>query len=82
MTQSAGDICAQCKHLKMKEYPDHARVGLGRRMGYDNDYRQLANPIVSWKTRACVKFAAADNIAERRAWIERQQAKAAPIKQE
>ena len=30
MTDQIADICALCKHFKMKEYPQHAAVGIGR----------------------------------------------------
>jgi hypothetical protein len=56
MTAETKDICALCKHFKMKEYPDHARVGLGRCMGYDKDIRTLSNPFTPWSTKACVRF--------------------------
>jgi hypothetical protein len=44
MSAAPGDICALCKHFKMKEYPEHAKVGLGRRMGYDKEFTPLKNP--------------------------------------
>lgn len=69
-------ICALCQHFKMKEYPDHARVGAGRCMGYDGTREQLIHPFLSWKTRACVRYARARNIAEREAWVAKQGAPA------
>jgi hypothetical protein len=75
MTTKIQEICAMCKHFKMKEYPQHAREGLGRCMGYDNDRTALINPFVPWGRKACVRFALGSKITERLAWIEKQQAK-------
>jgi len=76
MSAEPGDICAQCKHFRMKEYPDHARVGLGRCMGYDKA-QPLSNPFHSWRTRACVRFERDwAGKATREAWIEKQGAQA------
>jgi len=75
MSTEPGDICAQCKHFRMKEYPDHARVGLGRCMGYDKAIHQLRNPFVPWRTKACVRFDRDwAKKAEREDWIERRRA--------
>jgi hypothetical protein len=75
MTAKIEEICAMCKHFKMKEYPQHAREGLGRCMGYDKDRTALINPFVQWKRKACVRFALGPKITERLAWIEKQEAK-------
>jgi len=57
MTEEINDICALCKHFKMREYPEHARVGLGRCMGYDNDpVTKLANPFIPWGKKKCARF--------------------------
>lgn len=74
MTMIGDEICALCKHFKMKEYPEHARVGIGRCMGYDKALTQLANPFVPWKTKACVRYARPANKAERVAWVEKRRA--------
>ncbi|MFC3457229.1 hypothetical protein [Massilia haematophila] len=77
MTTLAGDICAQCTHFKMKEYPDHAKVGLGRCMGYDGTFTPLANPFRAWSTKACSRFRQDwTNRAARQEWIDKQTAKA------
>jgi len=83
MTQPVGDICAHCKHFKMKEYPDHAKVGLGRCMGYDKDFTKLANPFHAWSTKACKRFSQDwAGRAARQAWIDKQTAQAEQPKQE
>ena len=72
------NICAQCKHFRMKEYPDHARVGLGRCMGYDGTMAELKNPFYAWGTKACTRFKMDfDGKAQRDAWIEKKRAQAA-----
>jgi hypothetical protein len=75
MTMIGNEICALCRHFKMKEYPQHAKVGLGRCMGYDGTMSQLNQPFVPWMTRACKRYARPTNKAEREAWVEKQQAK-------
>jgi hypothetical protein len=75
MTGQIEEICAMCKHFKMKDFPQHAAVGLGRCMGYDKDLTALINPFVPWGRKACVRFALGAKITERLAWIERQEAK-------
>ena len=76
MTAPAGDICAQCTHFKMKEYPEHARVGLGRCVGYDATFTPLLNPFHAWSTKACRRFSQDwAGRAQRQAWIDKQRAK-------
>ena len=74
MTVIPADNCARCKHFKMKEYPDHARVGLGRCMGYDMA-QPLTNPFVPWQTKPCVRFFRAPDFMLRQEWIDKQLAK-------
>jgi len=78
MTEEIKDICALCKHFKMREYPEHAREGLGRCMGYDNDpFTKLSNPFISWGKKACARFRQDYAGTEvRTAWVEKQRAKA------
>ncbi|HBI70704.1 MAG TPA: hypothetical protein DDZ22_17370 [Massilia sp.] len=76
MRAAAGDICAQCAHFKMKEYPEHARVGLGRCMGYDGTFTPLLNPFRAWGTKACARFSRDwAGRAARQAWIDKQNVK-------
>jgi len=76
MKAPAGDICAQCTHFKMKGYPEHARVGLGRCMGYDGTFTPLLNPFRAWSTKACSRFSQDwSGRAARQVWIDKQQAK-------
>jgi hypothetical protein len=75
MTIVGDEICALCGHFKMKEYPQHAKVGLGRCMGYDGKHEQLSNPFVNWNTKACKRYARPANKAEREAWVEKRLAK-------
>lgn len=75
MTVLGDEICALCKHFKMKEFPSHARVGIGKCVGYDKARVPLANPWLPWKTKACVHYARPENKAERVEWVERRRAK-------
>ena len=76
MTVLAGDICAQCTHFKMKEYPEHAKIGLGRCMGYDGTCAELTNPFRPWGAKACARFSQDwAGRATRQAWIDKQHAK-------
>lgn len=59
----------------MKEYPDHARVGLGRCVGYDSTMAPLINPFVPWSKKKCVRYARPANRAERVEWVEKRMAK-------
>lgn len=74
MTVIPEDMCARCKHFKMREYPEHARVGLGRCMGYDAA-QPLRNPFVPWSTKPCARFSRAADVEKRQEWIDKQQAK-------
>jgi hypothetical protein len=74
MTTQADNICALCKHFKMKEYPKHAEIGLGRCMGYEGTMAPLNNPFLPWKTKACVRYARPSNRAAREAWVAQQRA--------
>jgi hypothetical protein len=75
MSQAIEEICAMCKHFKMKEYPEHARVGLGRCMGYDGTMAPLINPFVNWGTKACKNYVRPANRAERVDWVEKRMQK-------
>jgi len=74
MTDEIKDICALCKHFKMKAHPEHAKVGLGRCHGYDNDpFTKLKNPFTPWGTKKCARFAQDwAKTAERTAWVQKQ----------
>lgn len=77
--------CALCGHFKMKEYPEHAKVGLGRCVGRDADRVDVIKPFLPWNGAACGRFVPAPNAADRKAWIEKRTApaqnnKAAPPK--
>jgi hypothetical protein len=74
MNHGPDDICARCKHFKMKEYPQHAKVGIGRCFGYDNAMTPLKNPFTPWSTKACARYRR-DWDERRDAWIAKQQAK-------
>jgi hypothetical protein len=78
MSAAPEDICALCHHFKMKEYPKHAKEGLGRCMGYDGTMAQLIKPFVYWGTKACKRYARPANLAERMAWVEKKQSKTQP----
>jgi hypothetical protein len=56
MNHGPEDICARCKHFRMREYPEHAAVGLGRCFGYDNTMAPLKNPFTPWSTKACARY--------------------------
>lgn len=68
-----GEICALCGHFKMKEYPEHAKVGLGRCAGRAARVDMIA-PFLPWKTPVCDRYAPAANAGDRQAWIEKRQA--------
>jgi hypothetical protein len=72
MSDSDNEICARCQHFKMKDYREHAAVGLGRCMGYDNTFTPLINPFLPWRTKACTRFAKAKDMARRDQWIVKQ----------
>jgi hypothetical protein len=74
MTIIANDNCARCKHFKMKEYPEHARVGLGRCTGYPKG-QELINPFLPWSTKPCARFDRAADVVVRQEWIDKQRAK-------
>ena len=76
MSAAPGDICALCKHFKMKEYPEHAKVGLGRCMGYDKEFTPLKNPFAPWSMKACARFKQDwATTPAREEWIAKQRAK-------
>jgi hypothetical protein len=81
MTRYMDEICARCDHFKMKEYPDHARVGLGRCMGYDNTMTPLNQPFKPWTTPCCSRYKRPANFAERDEWVKKKQAKQQPAVQ-
>lgn len=81
------ESCALCGHFKMKEYPEHARVGLGRCIVRAAQRADRIAPFLPWATPACERYVAASNIEERKAWTEKRRApaqsnKAAPPKNE
>lgn len=67
-------ICALCKHFKMKDYPQHAAVGIGRCHGYDGDpFTKLKNPFIPWGMKKCARFAQDwASTVKRIAWVEKQ----------
>lgn len=73
MNHGPDDICARCQHFRMREYPEHAAVGLGRCHGYDKEFTQLANPFVYWGTAACAKYSRSWD-EKRDVWIAKRQA--------
>lgn len=75
MTVIPADMCARCKHFKMKDYPEHARVGLGRCMGYDDATTPLKNPFTPWSGKPCARFFRAADVETRQKWIDKQLAK-------
>jgi len=66
--------CALCGHFKMKEYPEHARVGLGRCAVRAPTRADQIAPFLPWATPACERYVAAPNIEDRKAWIEKRRA--------
>lgn len=73
MMQQSTSVCALCSHFKMKEYPEHAKVGLGRCAGHAARVDVIA-PFLPWKTPACGRYSLATNVGDRQAWIEKRQA--------
>ena len=63
--------CALCGHFKMKEYPEHARVGIGRCSVRAAARPDRIVPFLPWATPACPRYVAAPNIEDRKAWIEK-----------
>lgn len=70
--RTRSEICALCGHFKMKEYPEHAKVGLGRCAGRAARVDVIA-PFPPWKSPACGRYTPAANIGDRHAWIEKRQ---------
>ena len=68
--------CALCGHFKMKEYPEHAKVGLGRCSVRAAKRADRIAQFLPWAESACERYVAAPNIEERRAWIEKRRAPA------
>lgn len=79
MTSNMSEICARCNHFKMKDYPKHAAVGLGRCHGYDNGMTTLAKPFIPWTNPGCARYTRAADMEVRTQWIEKQQAKQLPV---
>ena len=76
MTAETQDTCALCKHFRMKQYPKHAEIGLGRCMGYDGTAAPLIKPFHAWSTKACARFMPDWSTRPARIeWIEAQRAK-------
>lgn len=67
------EICATCGHFKMKEYPEHVRVGLGRCVGGAGRFDQV-KPFLPWSRAICERYVPASNLADRTAWVEKRQA--------
>lgn len=63
--------CALCRNFKMKEYPEHARVGLGRCTVRASTRADRIAPFLPWETPTCERYVAALNIEDRKAWIEK-----------
>jgi len=63
--------CALCGYFKMKEYPDHAKVELGRCVGRASGRVDEINSFVPWSRRACERYMLAPNAVKRMAWIEK-----------
>jgi hypothetical protein len=80
MTEEIKDICALCKHFKMKDHPQHAAVGIGRCRGYDGDpFTKLKNPFIPWGMKKCARFAQDyAGTVKRVEWVEKQLAKQIP----
>lgn len=72
MTQQSTNVCALCGHFKMKEYPEHAKVGLGRCAGRAARVDVIA-PFLPWNTPVCGRYTPAANVGDRQAWIEERQ---------
>lgn len=71
--RARNEICALCGHFKMKEYPEHAKVGLGRCTGCAARVDVIA-PFLPWKSLACGRYTPAANVGDRQAWIEKRRA--------
>jgi hypothetical protein len=68
MNTGPDDICARCRHFKMKEYPAYAALGMGRCYGYDKELTQPVNKFTALTTQACAKYIRVWDEA-RDAWI-------------
>lgn len=68
------ETCALCGHLKMKEYLEHAKVGLGRCTGRGSGRVDEIKPFLPWSRPACERYAPAPNMADRQAWIDKRRA--------
>lgn len=66
--------CALCGHFKMKEYPEHAKVGLGRCAGRGSGRVDQIRPFLPWSRPACDRYVPAPNLADREAWIQKRRA--------
>lgn len=65
--------CALCGHFKMKEYPEHAKVGIGRCAARGGVRPDRIAPFLPWKSPTCERYTAAPNMGDRKAWIEKRQ---------
>ena len=74
MTRQSGEICALCGHFKMKEYPEHAKVGVGRCDGRAAGRVDVIKPFLPWSRPACERYVAPANLADRKAWAEKRRA--------
>lgn len=70
----SNEICALCGHFKMKEYPEHAKVGLGRCAGRGSGRVDEIMPFLPWSMLACERYTSAPNVADRQAWIDKRRA--------
>ena len=62
--------CALCGHFKMKEFPEHAKVGIGRCEGGARRV-DVIKPFVPWNRPACERYARPANLDDRKAWAEK-----------
>jgi len=67
----SGQACAFCAHFKMKEYPEHAKVGVGRCDASAAGRVDLIKPFVPWNKSACERYAVPANLGDRMAWAEK-----------
>lgn len=66
--------CALCGHFKMKEYPEHAKVGIGRCDGRAAGRVDVIKPFLPWSRPVCDRYVVPTNLADRQAWAEKRRA--------
>ena len=69
--RARGEICALCGHFKMKEYPEHAKVGVGRCDGRATGRVDVIKPFLPWNRAACERYAVPTNLDDRKAWADK-----------